>query len=470
MAAAPTTPSVTGAATPVARATEFLLDQEQMQRRLRIHGWVRFGLSIMVLLAAGFGRLVVGIDLDLTAFALLAVAIAAYNVVLLLLLRHACAREKPNRVRCTSIVAHVATLMDYMALTVALYYVGGGRSPFSGVYLVHVILTCVLLGPRSAIFQSVFAYLLYAGLVLGELFDALAPRLPEGAVAVGLGEMTPTFALTLLVVQAVLFALVTTLLSSLTHLLQTNRQLLAKAYDDNRKLANLRRDLLRIILHDLRSPLAAATQHLRNLSLDPLTERQERWIERSIERLNGQLQFLRDFQALALVENADFEQQAEPVDVAAMVREVVDEAQEQAQSKDQTLALDGIADDLPVRAVPRLLREAVYNLVHNAIKYTPTQGRIDVAAAALDGDVRVSVQDTGPGIAPEQHERIFQDFLSADGRRARDPSGVESSGLGLPIVRNVAQMHGGRVELDSAPGEGSTFTLVVPSAAAEVQG
>jgi signal transduction histidine kinase len=100
---------------------------------------------------------------------------------------------------------------------------------------------------------------------------------------------------------------------------------------------------------------------------------------------------------------------------------------------------------------------ALSNLISNAIRYTPTGGRVRIEAAPQDGTVLVAVSDTGPGIPPEQRERIFQRFVQGG-----DGGEAGAAGLGLAIVRDIVQAHGGRIHLESEMGKGSRFTLELP--------
>jgi signal transduction histidine kinase len=99
---------------------------------------------------------------------------------------------------------------------------------------------------------------------------------------------------------------------------------------------------------------------------------------------------------------------------------------------------------------------ALSNLIANALRYTPSGGRVRVETTAVDGAVHVSVSDTGPGIPPEQRERVFERFVQADGGEGG------AAGLGLAIVRDIVQAHGGRIHLASEVGHGSRFTLELP--------
>jgi signal transduction histidine kinase len=107
------------------------------------------------------------------------------------------------------------------------------------------------------------------------------------------------------------------------------------------------------------------------------------------------------------------------------------------------------------------IASAIRHLVRNAFKYSPEGGTVRVAAAAEDGRLRVSVADEGIGIAEEDCERVFQPFTQADMSSTRDFGGV---GLGLYSARRIVEAHGGRIEVASKPGKGSTFTIDLPLA------
>jgi two-component system phosphate regulon sensor histidine kinase PhoR len=118
-----------------------------------------------------------------------------------------------------------------------------------------------------------------------------------------------------------------------------------------------------------------------------------------------------------------------------------------------------VEDDLAARVHPALLEQAVGNLVSNAVSYSPSGTCVTVAASRIPDGVEIAVIDQGPGIAREHHERIFERFYRVDRGRSRDVGGT---GLGLAIVKHIAQAHGGSVTLQSAPGEGSTFRILLP--------
>jgi signal transduction histidine kinase len=147
----------------------------------------------------------------------------------------------------------------------------------------------------------------------------------------------------------------------------------------------------------------------------------------------------------------------EVIDVGEIVREVGRMVAAQKRDKSIEVVVD-VAPDLPkMTADPRRVRQILLNLAGNAMKFTRA-GRVKLVATVGDSAVRVAVEDTGPGIASAEHERIFRAFERVDTNRSR----TEGWGLGLAIAREMAQWHGGRIEVVSEVGRGSTFTLVMP--------
>jgi two-component system sensor histidine kinase KdpD len=145
------------------------------------------------------------------------------------------------------------------------------------------------------------------------------------------------------------------------------------------------------------------------------------------------------------------------VDLGAVIAQVARLFALQARERGVTLATTAPAGGLTVAGDPTKITWALSNLIANALRYTPSGGRIVLEARAEDGGVLVSVSDTGPGIPPEQRERIFERFV-----QGQDGAETGAAGLGLAIVRDIVQAHGGRIRLESEVGKGSRFTLELP--------
>lgn len=129
-----------------------------------------------------------------------------------------------------------------------------------------------------------------------------------------------------------------------------------------------------------------------------------------------------------------------------------------AEEKDQMVRVEGDAS-VSVRGDRLILRQALVNLIDNAVKYSPRDGNIRVRVSASNGEARVDVQDSGPGIAPEHRSKVFERFYRLDKARSREAGGT---GLGLSIAQWAVGAHGGRVDLSCEPGPGCTFTILLP--------
>ena len=162
----------------------------------------------------------------------------------------------------------------------------------------------------------------------------------------------------------------------------------------------------------------------------------------------------------AMADAFDITIRREPVDVAGLVKEVAEANQPLAVNKQQAISVTAPPNIVTMCDTDRI-REAIDNLISNAIKYSPIGGRIDVAVTHEGSDTIVRVSDEGAGLSPEDLGRLFGRFQRLS---AKPTAGESSTGLGLSIVKRIIDMHGGEVTADSdGPGKGSTFTITLPA-------
>jgi signal transduction histidine kinase len=437
--------------------------------RLYLFARLRFLAAGGILVGAFFAAYVVGIQgLDLFALSAAAVFLAAYNVGVFLAVRpfRAPGGEKPAEVRLF-FIAHLSIGLDYLVLTYAIWLVGGGQSPFLAFYLLHAILAAVLLSRRAAFAHAATGYLLLTGLVLGEWSGVIPQHRPVGAVSGG-GDFGFRVALTVLFVYGLLTTALTT---GIVKLLRGIERGLREASERLERLADIRRSFLHVVLHDVRSPVGTVVAMLEGLGngIDgELTPAQKTRIARAEQRLGGLLDLLRGLRVLADLETEGLESMMAPVDLLATIRATVEDHVDAAEQRGQTLKVELPASLPTVHGIDRLLREALANYLTNAIKYTDQGGTVVVRARESGATVRIEVSDNGPGIAPDEIDHLFQEFARAgkSGSRRNRPTGI---GLGLSIVRRIAEAHNGRAGVESQLGKGSTFfielRLLAPSPA-----
>ena len=214
--------------------------------------------------------------------------------------------------------------------------------------------------------------------------------------------------------------------------------------------------------HELRTPLNSIigfSQVLRERMYGEVNEKQEEYLDDIISSGNHLLSLINDVLDLSKVEAGQVELEVEPFSLRDALERGVVMVRERATKDGVQVALAADPEVDVVEGDERRIKQVIFNLLSNAVKFTPAGGVVDVSAAQFNGEVRVSVADTGPGLAPEDHERIFEEFQQAE-------AGVEQregTGLGLALSKRLVELHGGRIWVDSELGKGSTFVFTLPA-------
>lgn len=239
--------------------------------------------------------------------------------------------------------------------------------------------------------------------------------------------------------------------AQLTEAFNQMSRTLAQAFENQRRFAQN-------AAHELRTPLAVMQTRIEVFGMKPERTRQEydsllETVASNTHRLSLTVQ--------DLLQLADMQSPActERVELDTLARDV--ESQLSAPAEAAGVEIKCTGDSCAVQGNRRLLERALYNLVENAIRYNHPGGAVTVRLLRQEDACIVQVEDTGPGIPPEAQSRIFEPFYRVDKSRSRALGGA---GLGLALVREIAQLHGGTVEVESAPGQGSVFRLRLPCA------
>lgn len=228
-----------------------------------------------------------------------------------------------------------------------------------------------------------------------------------------------------------------------------------------RQLETVQREFVANASHELKTPVTSIKGFAETLATEDMDAEQARRFTKIIMRQAEQLgTLIDDLLELTRLEHEEGRASIErkPVPISEVIENAVEVCGPEANQKNIRIERE-IPPDIVIAAHGVLLQRAVVNLLDNAVKYSPPNTTVRVRAERTEREALIHVIDQGPGIAPEHHARIFERFYRVDKSRSRKLGGT---GLGLSIVKHVMSAHGGRVDLVSAPGKGSTFTLRIP--------
>jgi len=227
-----------------------------------------------------------------------------------------------------------------------------------------------------------------------------------------------------------------------------------------KELDTMKSDFVATVSHDLRSPLTLMRGYATMLEMvGEINEQQQGYVRKIIIGVENMSRLVNNLLDLGRIE-VGVGLQVENVSVLDILERVTSTLQLQATQKNISLNVE-LPKDMPnvIQADQALLHQAVYNLVENALKYTPEGGSVTINASTKDNSLIFSIADNGIGISPDDLPRLFEKFYRGSQREARAQHGT---GLGLAIVRSIAERHGGRVWVDSKLGKGSMFYLQIP--------
>jgi signal transduction histidine kinase len=220
---------------------------------------------------------------------------------------------------------------------------------------------------------------------------------------------------------------------------------------------------IHFVAHEMRSPLTAIQGSSELMSRYPLSDEKREQIARTINSESKRLgKLIQTFLDVERISAGQMELKREPYDPAEVAGACIERARPLAERKRIKLAA-GVLDSVPLRGDRELLEYAVYNLLTNAIKYSPPETTVEITTRLENRTLRLAVKDQGYGMDEKELRSIFQKFYRT---KKAEASGEPGTGIGLSIVQQIVSHHGGKMEVASSPGRGSCFTIVLPASAA----
>jgi signal transduction histidine kinase len=407
-----------------------------------------------------------------------AVVLVVYNAIFRTVARRradgAPAEEQLARER---LIATAQIAIDLAILMMMLHFSGGVENPFFFYFVFHMIIASILLERTASFHIATFGVVLFAALVICE-YTGVIPHHVLWTSGAALYQ-NATFVLTALVVFtttmffSVYFAgdIVRKLrtreaeLVGVTSSLERGSLDLAEAYEKIRVLEEKKSGFLRVAAHQLRSPLSAI-RSLLDVVLDGYASDPKAgldMLERARGRTDMMLALVNDLLDLSRLKDAEdvAAEKARLVSVCELLAELNSLYQPKADAKGITLVVNGPQSSCSISAFEDDIRQALNNILDNAISYTPRGGRIEATAETNGGRLVIRISDTGIGIPSDSLEHLFDEFYRAPNAKAAQPHGT---GLGLAIVKRAVEKWGGTVEVESAVGKGTTFELTFSEA------
>lgn len=239
---------------------------------------------------------------------------------------------------------------------------------------------------------------------------------------------------------------------------------LAAADAERRALEQTRRDLIAWVSHDLRTPLAALRLLMSALNDDVVEDAttRQRYAQTALHEIDNLSQLINDLFELAQMDAGRIDLRKEDTALSDLISDTISSLQPIAGDNGVRL-LGAVKPGVdPVRLDPQKIQRVLANLVSNSLRHTPAGGEVRVQAQRLGDQVEVRVSDSGEGIPPDDLPHIFDRFYRGERARVRERDGQRGAGLGLAIVRGLVEAHGGQIRVQSTPGQGSIFTLLLP--------
>lgn len=441
------------------QAPLYMRERELMERI----GWfirLRWLAATGVLIALGIARFYFQGDFSQGPALSVVAAIYLYNIVFVWIDWKTRRQGRLPGVRASWAFANVQVIADLLSLTLLIHYLGGSEICFIVFYFFHMIIASILLPPWNSYALALLASSLVASLIWGEYFGLLHSSTPFPAPP-GSGYRSLEHCLMRTGVISFSLFLSVYFASSIANRLRQRERELERAFARLRNAEEQKSFFMRKASHELRSPLSAIQSFihvfLKGLGGE-VSEDQRRIFLRMRARVECILAMVDDL--LRLSRLRDSEQQprpTKPVDLADVVKRTCELMTPWAEEK--SIRLISHLQQAAVPGDPEGLEQVASNLISNAIKYTPSGGEVELRLECAGGEALLSVRDTGIGLTEQDRAQLFQEFFRSAEAKKMTESGT---GLGLSITRKIVEMHGGRIEVESAPGQGSRFEVHLP--------
>ena len=435
-------------------------------------GWfisLRWATILFVLSAVLTARFLFDVSFPLKAVLLATAFIGLYNLFLWFYLRRIkksslVVVDLPERALKMSVLQ---TGLDIVTLFFLIHLLGGVENPFIFYFIFHTVISSTLLPKRWSYIQALSVSSIMGILILAE-YSGLLPHHTLGGFVKEDLYRNPGYVTAVFVVFSTSILFTTFIATSISERLREKELELSLRTNEleraNRALEEkdrLKSEYVRMVAHDIKSPLSSVSSLLQTV-LEGYAGRVDEKARGLIERAQAKVDFLHHY-AKDLLDLSKMRSvralKLEPIDVRKLIGEALSFSSPKGEGKDIDIRINCEEGMGPLVADREQMLHVLINLISNSLKYTPSGGSVLVEAWKEKDTFFLRVSDTGIGIPESDIPRIFDEFFRA-GNVARTTKGT---GLGLALVKDIVERHGGRIEVKSSPGKGASFTVRLPS-------
>ncbi len=444
------------------------LREIELIERLEWFILLRWATVAFIITAAVSAELFFHISLPLSAVVLTTAFIALYNIFLWAYLRRIkksslVVVDLPSRALRMCIVQ---ALLDIGALFFLIHLLGGVENPFIFYFIFHTVISSTLL-PKRWSYAQAFTVSSVMGFIVFAEYRGIIEHHSLGNFVTEDLYRNPRYVTAVFIVFSSSIIFTTFIATSISEKLRRRELELAlrtreleRANSALREKDRLKSEYVRMVAHDIKSPLSTVSSLLQTVIegyAGSIDQRARGLIERAQAKVDFLHHYAKDLLDLSRLRSKEG-LNPEPIDVRELVEEALKISAPKGEGKNISIDLhfgDGMP---PLVADKEQMLHVLINLISNSLKYTPEGGAIRIEAEHRDDRFILRVSDTGIGIPEDDIPRIFDEFY-----RASNVAGTtRGTGLGLALVKDIVHRHGGRVEVESTPGQGTTFTVTLP--------
>jgi len=417
----------------------------------------RWAIALSSILAINAAALVQIFSLEYTQLIVASVALLFVNTLYYIYIRKLRKRDPAQQERKALLNLHLQIGLDFFILTIMIHFSGGIENPAILFYVFHIIISSMILPVRGAILLAVWAMgLLISSSLL--VYSGVLNHYPlSTAVSNNLFSNLPyllftlsVFLVTSLLIMYFTITLAQRMRSARTELKQANENLLAQD--------KIKNEYVYRVTHNIKSDLSSISGSLSVVQqqiLAPVDNKNADFVEKAFNRTHKLMNFVDDLLSLtSMMLNNRFE--VRRFNFTELAGQVFEQMSQKAHDKRLAYTLEKPEEELFMQGIKVSIKEAIMNLISNAIKYTPENGVVKIKIRHFKETILFSAEDSGVGIASDELQHIFKEFY-----RAGNAGGIEGAGIGLSLVKAIVDRHKGKLMVKSEINKGSAFTILL---------